>query len=57
VREQRQKASGRSGSGKAAATKAKAAATKGPPARVQAPTKSDGQTRATTPKRKRKRRK
>jgi hypothetical protein len=55
VREQRQKATGRSGSaGKAAGTKA---ATKAPPRRAQPPTKPDGQTRATTPKRKRKRRK
>jgi hypothetical protein len=52
VREQRQKAAGRSGpAGKAAA------GTKAPPRRAQPPTKPDGQTRATTPKRKRKRRK
>lgn len=51
VREQRQRATGKG------APAGKAAGTKTPPQRAQAPTKPEATTRATTPKRKRKRRK
>jgi hypothetical protein len=51
VREQRQRATGRG------APAGKAAASKTPPPRAQPPTKPEGSTRATTPKRKRKSRK